>query len=297
MICHFGVENLINHNEADEESHGGAHAKDEVDRSVFADEQNFLVHELFLGQDLSLLIEHRADLFHRASAIGSRFQPDQPDIHRPRTTIRAQPQKVGWRHVQIAVRVDRDSDLNGADDSHFAEIDFHIQKALLLQKPEHRAIVLAAQPIKQNSIRVIQLAFKDGQSRQVHHGSVGINTIQTDRKLQLVPGISKPSLSHVHFSHIDHSVDGTQPVQQTAGKGRGREDGLGARTNDDQICSDAAGNGHAVVHRTFPDPKLHQHQHHGNHHTRSRHHQFDALMCELSPRKKKAGKGHCDSWG
>ena len=107
-----------------------------------------------------------------SALLNKEFRPksDQANINRAWQAIRKHPQEIGRGHKEVTVRVDRNSNADGIDDADFSQIHFHIQWSLFAEKLYHRAIVLAAHSVEQDSICELQFFLESIQPRQIHHG-------------------------------------------------------------------------------------------------------------------------------
>jgi len=111
-----------------------------------------------------------------------------------------------------------------------------------------------------------------------------------DGVLAVFPGIVKASLTHVHFLDFGDSFVTGNAEEEASGKLGRLEDGAGAGADEDEVGSDAAGNGDAVVHGPFADAELNEHEHDGDDDSRSSDRKFHAVVAQLEPGNLRAGE-------
>ncbi|MEY2725747.1 MAG: hypothetical protein RLZZ458_1614, partial [Planctomycetota bacterium] len=209
------------------------------------------------------------------------------DVSCTGASVGEEPQEIGRGHVEIAVSVNGNPHRDRADDSHFAEVNFDVEGALLLKKPQHGTIVFPAQTIEQGFVLLLEFMHILVDAGKIHHWVLRIDTVETDWEFESIPWVPKASLSHIHFADFGDFGEGASPIEQRAGKCGGCKDCFGAGANHNEIGGEPAGDGDTVIHGSLADAKLHQHEHNGDDHSGGGYEQFYPLVCELSPRDQK----------
>lgn len=95
MVGDFCVENLVDDHEANEETHGGAHAEDKVDGCIFADEGNFSCDEFIAGHDFGFGACEHLELLAYMFDIGGLTESNETDISGSWASVGEEAEEVG----------------------------------------------------------------------------------------------------------------------------------------------------------------------------------------------------------